>query len=282
VGTQTYIDPFLRLRGAWDHAADRWSAAVTLHEMIAGVRPGFGGPGSSALDSEAKLVLAAERFDASVRDGLVDFFQRALARDVEQRFVNAQEMRLAWIAALDTPSRARATPEDGQDGAPAPQEVDYAAIEGSTPIDALPLTPRARNALDRAGLLRAEDLLALADNRLSAIRGIGTRVAREILNFRNSWRQARALTVHQPEPFFPGYRGEDLLLDAAKLEDAARLVLRDAGLRTLGAVASAPRTISTDVTEKCSSNPDPRAWMISAWCRCPVGLNERTAPLRSG
>src|SRR5690606_35407352 len=43
-GTAAYRDPFLHLRGQWDHHADRWSAAVTLHEMLTGERPDYGAP----------------------------------------------------------------------------------------------------------------------------------------------------------------------------------------------------------------------------------------------
>src|SRR5690606_34561847 len=48
-GTAPYRDPFLALRGAWDLHADRWSAAVTLHEMLTGLRPRYGRPGQSAV-----------------------------------------------------------------------------------------------------------------------------------------------------------------------------------------------------------------------------------------
>src|SRR5206468_10549694 len=98
IGTAAYRDRFLRTRGAWDAAADRWSAAVTLHEMLTGVRPSYGGPGGTAVDPGAPLVLAAERFDPAIRDRLVRFFEKALARDAPDRFGSAEAIRLAWIA----------------------------------------------------------------------------------------------------------------------------------------------------------------------------------------
>ncbi|MCB9631944.1 MAG: BREX system serine/threonine kinase PglW [Sandaracinus sp.] len=233
LGTAAYRDPFLDLRGEWDTAAERWSAAVTLHEMLTGVRPSFDGV---ALDPNAKLKLAAERIDPSVRDALVAFFERALAREVEARFGSAEEMRRAWVAAFAAPVTKKA------EAAP-PPEVDLATVPPESLVAALPLSPRAKNALDRAGVLRAGDLLDLADNRLSAIRGIGRGVAKEILEFRDAWRDARNDGAHAPaKPFFAGYRGDDLLVHTTGLAEADATLLRDAGLPSLSAVAAAPKS----------------------------------------
>ncbi|HEX5099790.1 MAG TPA: protein kinase [Polyangiaceae bacterium] len=248
IGTAVYRDPFLRLRGAWDAAADRWSAAVTLHEMLTGVRPGFSVAGAPALEPEAEIVLAAERFDASVRDQLVPFFERALHREVSARFESATAMRKAYNRCFESTVRAPvAAPETvARAGDPEPPEptpalsVDFTTVSPEQPIEALPLSVRARNALDRAGLTLAKDLLALPENRLSAVRGVGRLVAREIFAFRDAWKTARSLTPEPPKPFFPAYRGEDLLLGTSGLEPSAALVLRDAGLQTLSAVAQAP------------------------------------------
>lgn len=247
VGTAAYRDPFLRLRGTWDYAAERWSAAVTLHEMLTGTRPTFGDAGA-AIDADAQIVLAVERFDPSVRDSLAAFFKRALARDIENRFSSCDEMRRAWNLAFETskqrPAGASAAPvatvTSDDDAFPQASKEQLAALAADTAIDALPLSPRARNALDRAGFLVARDLLGLADNRLSAIRGIGRRVAEEILSFKTSWKEAQTETVVESAPFFPNYRGEDLLLDTSALPAKAILALEDAGLTTLAAIAAAP------------------------------------------
>lgn len=237
VGTAVYRDPFLAQRGAWDFFAERWSAAVTLHEMLTGTRPQYGDERTPAIDRDANLVLAAERFDPAVRDRLVPFFERALARDTDSRFPSAKTMRHAWIACFETPLPVAQSAEP-----PEPAELDDDAVRAigpDTPLGALPLSTRARNALDRCGILRAGDLPHLADNHLSAMRGIGSRVAKEILTFRNRWREIHD-AAPAAEPFYPGYAGADLMLVAADLEPSATTALMQAGFRTLGAVASAP------------------------------------------
>ncbi|MBJ71778.1 MAG: hypothetical protein CMN31_10630 [Sandaracinus sp.] len=274
VGTAAYRDPFLDLRGSWDNAAERWSAAITLHEMLTGVRPIFEGV---AIDADSKLVLAAERFDPSVRDSLVAFFERALARDTEQRFVSAEEMRRAWVTALAAPARAaaQATPSEHPEADEELTEEQLGAIGPETLIEALPLSPRAKNALDRAGLLRAEDLLDLPDNRLSAIRGIGRRVAQEILGFRDRWRAARELTPVAPKPLFPGYRGDDILVHTAGIEEEVATALRDAGLRSLAVVAAAPKHQIRALAKRHDFDERPLRELLDAENR---NANERERP----
>jgi len=233
VGTAAYRDPFLRLRGSWDYAAERWSAAVTLHEMLAGVRPSFDRP---VVDPEAALVLAVERFDPAVRDSLTAFFRRAFAKDVENRFGSTDEMRRLWTLAFEPTATTVPIAEAPVEVAPI-TDHDLAAIPPATAVEALPLSPRARNALDRAGFLTARDLLGLADNQLSAIRGIGRNVAQEILVFKERWASAQTDVVIESKPFFAGYRGDALPIDAAGLEESAIEALKDAGLTTLAAVA---------------------------------------------
>jgi len=247
VGTAVYRDPYLRTEGrsGWDFAADRWSAAITLHEMLAGTRPSFAR--GSAIDPDARLVLAAERFDASVRDDLVRFFDKALARAVGARFHSAHEMRHAWVAIVGSPARSTkakvaTTAPSEEPEVPDPTDVEVARIADDAPVAVLPLSVRARNALDRAGLTRAEDLRGLSSNRLSAIRGVGRLVAKEILDFRDRWSRLRSVDVAEPVAFFPGYGGEDLHVTAAGLDAQVSAALIDGGLPSLRALAQAPRT----------------------------------------
>ena len=101
-GTPGYRDPFLRQRGSWDAAADRYSAAVTLYEMLTGARP-VRDTDISADDEAPRLRLQAERFDASVRDRLTDFFDRAFSPAVSDRFATAEEMKAHWLGLFALP-----------------------------------------------------------------------------------------------------------------------------------------------------------------------------------
>ncbi len=229
VGTGAYRDPSLAKRGRWDHAADRYSAAVTLHELLTATRPASGEDGAT--------IIAAERFDASARASLVGFFDRALAPAAEDRFPSAADMRHAWIGCFD----GRALPAEADRGRPVAELSGdvIRAVAPDTPIAALPLSTRARNALDRAGLLRAADLVSLPQNRLSAIRGAGREVTRDIHAFRARWQELVPASAEPGPAFFPGYHGEDFILETALLADAAA-VLVDAGIRTLGQLAATP------------------------------------------
>lgn len=245
VGTAAYRDPFLGARERWDAAADRWSAAITLHEMLTGARP----KGPTPAEPNAPLVLAAERFDASIRDRLVAFFEKALARDVDKRFATAEAMRRAYAAGFTT--SVHSTTGDEEEALPALTPEILAAVRPDTLIEALPLTVRAKNALDRAGVLRANDLLRLPDNRISLIRGLGTRTAKEIQDFRAKWSESAKLTPAATKAFFPDYRGEDgLLIAEGALTESIATALSDAGLRTLGVVAAAPQEQVTAIAAR--------------------------------
>jgi serine/threonine protein kinase len=282
VGTAPYRDPYLWAadRGRWDAAADRWSAAVTLHEMLTGERPRFSPEGRSPLDEGARLVVLAERFDPAARDSFVRFFEQALARDVGDRFDSARAMKRAWSRCFDRPqplavAEPSATEPSATESAPAPAPAPESApepvITRQTPIRELPLTPRALNALDRAGLSRAEELLGLANNRLSAIRGIGSKVAREILELRDQWRASLDdADAPKSAPFYPDYRGPERYLDGFEADPANPLAaavlaaLADAGLVTTGALARAPRAQVETVLARVSADPDRLRELLAA------------------
>ncbi len=244
VGTAVYRDPFLIERGRWDSAGDRWSAAVTLHEMLTGERPQFRG---APLEPSSELVLSAQRFEIA-REELVAFFEKALARKAEDRFPSAEAMRRAWSTCFVERAPRAATaevgaqePESSERPLP-PAPIDYAAIGAETPIAQLPLSARARNGLERAGLVKAEDLLSLPANHLSAVRGVSRGVAKEVLSFRDRWQQVHSVQAREADPFYPGYSGANL--PVARCEGIApelARVLADGGLKSLLQVAAAPR-----------------------------------------
>ena len=280
VGTDPYRDPFLRERGAWDSAADRWAGAITLHEALTGARPGWGALGQPIPASALPLVLAAERFDPDARDRLVVFFQRALAPRIEDRFASAREMRLAWISAFEAPrfhpmlapsgrppEAASGASEPAAEARPELRLRDLARITPDTQLGDLPLSPRARHALERAGISRMAELQALPNNRLSAIRGIGRKVALEIFQFRERWAERNTEASPAPdnsEAFFPGLRGGDLFVVGAGLPVELAQPLVDAGFETLQSVASAPRTQIERILRHAGVDPAALAAALAA------------------
>lgn len=239
-GTPAYRDPFLAERGVWDDAADRYAAAVSLHELLTGLRPRWGA-GDGPVGPGDELALDAERFDAAVRDRLVAFFRRAMHRDAAQRHPSAEAMRREWDACFSTPvvQVVPAPPEGPSSEAPS---VDLSTVRPDTALEALGLSVRARNALDRSGIVNASQLLRLPPNLLSSIRGIGRETAREIQEFRRRLLELPQLaSVEEPE-FRPGYRGADAFLAVTDLDDDLRISLEDAGIHGLAALASAPRS----------------------------------------
>ncbi len=205
-GTPAYRDPFLSLRGRWDAAADRWSVAVSLYEMLTGRLPTWRGD-DGALGSTSEVVLEAERFDPSARESLATFFEKALAREVTRRFPSAESMREAWmLALLSRPSTAsverEAPPDEGPDTArkaePTWPEKVLAGVHADTPVEALPLSNRGRNALDRAQILTFGALHALPRNQLQQLKGVGRGTLQEIVAFREAWRRLQGATPPSP------------------------------------------------------------------------------------
>ncbi len=244
-GTPAYRDPFLAERGLWDDAADRYAAAVSLHELLTGLRPRWG-RGDGPVGPSDELALDAERFDAAVRDRLVAFFRHAMHRDLSQRHSSAEAMRREWEACFAMAAVAPSAVAPSAAVSPGPEEpvptFDLTAVRADTPLEAIGLSVRARNALDRSGIVYAAQLLRLPENLLSSIRGIGRDTAREIQEFRRRLRELPQLASVVEREFCPGYRGEDAYLAVTDLDEDLRISLEDAGIMGLAALAAAPRS----------------------------------------
>lgn len=270
-GTAEWRDPWLYLRGRWDAHADRYAAAQVLCHALTGARAG------AAEAATDEVVVDAERFDPAVRDRLAAFFRRAFARDVRARFEHAEDMRQAWLASL-APGEAAGTPAEA---------VDLDSVRPETSVEALPLSARAKNALDRAGVPTVADLLVLPRNQLSVIRGIGTKVSKEIFALAEALR-AR-LDSAPADPLVPGFLGPRLPLGDADvgLEPGAVDALRAAGLTGTADAALASRRrldrlvgpeVAAALGERLRSlaAAEPAPGSLADWTRVLVGRKSET------
>ena len=184
VGTEGYKDPFLKLRKPprWDLSAERYSAAVTLYEMTLGhgVLPQWGSDKSDPSMTSDKLVIDAEKFDSSVREGLVAFYERALHRDPTKRFDNAYDMQTAWRQVFTEAENRKITTTSGEEVVIG-VSLEQATL--STPVSALGLSNRARNALERADVITVRDLLNFPIGEIHLMKGVGYQTRREIIAF---------------------------------------------------------------------------------------------------
>ncbi|WP_040863312.1 BREX system serine/threonine kinase PglW [Nocardia niigatensis] len=236
-GTDGYLDPFLHVvtRGRYDAQAERYALAVTLHEMASGEIPKWGD--GSVLPSQLDPAefpypqIAADAFDPSVRDGLVEFFRRALHRDVAQRFSDLKPMRDAWNKVfLDLTRTVPSRPLSKHAEVPpdvdevTPEQVRRAAAEAATRethLSAAGFTAAAEQFLYAQGITTVGEFI---DNKaLYNAPGLGARTRREIQERQRLW---RTLGKAAP-PLTPESRQE------AKQEIRAAEADSDSGLRTL-------------------------------------------------
>jgi serine/threonine protein kinase len=278
IGTPAYKDPELPVRGRWDDAADRWAAAITIHEMFTGVRPA---PAPGAAKGPA-VRLAPERFDADVRDGLVRFFERAFQASAADRFATADDMRDAFTRALHK------VPEHDARGAAPEPELSPAALSGlgrDAPVAALPLSTRQRNALDRMGIYTLDDLAQLSTNRLGAVRGVGAKTARSLVEIAETVRKHLSISATAPPaPFLRGFGGarrpvEDEA-EAGRLSPALARRFAEAGLADAAAVASAPHAHVKNLVQRARKDGAPEsARDVTAWLEGLVSAEKPPATL---
>ncbi len=184
VGTEGYRDPFLVNRRPlrWDLAAERYSAAVTCGDdhLGAGMLPQWGSGKSDEALTDDELVIDAEKFDASVRDGLVHFFRKSLHREPGRRYGNAYDMQTAWRQVFKESEQRTITTTSGEEIV---LGVSLEQATPGTPVSALGLTTRARNALERANVITVIELLRLPIHDIHLMRGVGNQTRQEIIRF---------------------------------------------------------------------------------------------------
>ncbi len=176
-GTPYYIDPFLgtKERPRWDLAAERYAAAVVLHEMATGSPPRW--PANArVIDDE--VTINRDAFPREVAAPLGDLLARALRRDAQGRFDTAEEMLAAWRRIFEQLDSKPVTVDERDQDPPSLR----AAATLETPLAAIGLSARATNALERinAQLLSVEDFIAYPIFRLNRLRGVGMETRDEL------------------------------------------------------------------------------------------------------
>lgn len=173
-GTRPYLDPFLpdRRPQRWDLHAERYSVAVTLHEMLTGTPPSFGDGLTEPRLTEEEATILVDRLDPALRDGLAAFFARALRRDPAERFGNAEEMLRAWRQAFE-PLDRRADDVDSI-------EVIARRLDRTSSIAEVGYGVEARAVLDRMGIHTVHQLLGVPRQQFRYLTGVGDRIRREI------------------------------------------------------------------------------------------------------
>lgn len=173
-GTPGYVDPFLTLRKPprWDLAAERFAAAMTLHEMLTGTLPVWGDGRSDPAMLGCEATIRVELFDPHLRDGLTTFFVRSFRRDPKARYDNAEEMLRAWRHVFES---ALELPAELEDFAVLARRANAA-----TPVAELGYSVEAANVLDRMGIHSVRALLAVDRIKFRYLANVGDRIRKEI------------------------------------------------------------------------------------------------------
>ena len=227
-GTRHYLDPFLQTRKPprWDTHAERFAAAVTLHQMSTGALPRWGDGRSEPAVLDCEATIDADAFEPATREGMTRFFGKALRRDYRERFDNAQEMLRAWRQLFLAAGR----PETVTDPADAPGPavaLDEADLD--TLLSALDLSARGLGAVERMNVRTVDDLLRFPLIQVNRMRGVGSRTRKELTDL------VRRLAARFPEAArtpktAPATEADDRPESAARVSvDALRSLLLPAG-----------------------------------------------------
>ena len=186
-GTPPYLDPFLDspLRGRYDSAAERYSAAVVLFEMATGSVPRFGDGLSDPASVQDEATIEAGMFDPAVADSLTGFFRTALARNARQRHDTATEMLAAWQAVFRPVPKT--VPDDAEELA--------ARAELSTPLAQAGLSARALSAIEPLAVTTVGDLVAVDAVRLNHLSGVAVATRQEVKARARQWRDRFSAAV---------------------------------------------------------------------------------------
>ncbi len=194
-GTPPYLDPFLGTTGRdrWDLAADRFAAAMTLHEMAAGTLPRWGDGRGDPRFAEGEAHVDSDAFPREIAAALGDFFARALRRDASQRFDTAEDMLRSWRRIFQ--GLVQPVAGDGDGAHDVARERGEATFD--TPLAVVGLSARATNALERVNAFTVGDLLAIPPFNFNRLRGVGLATRSELVSVHRELR-ARLGTPKRP------------------------------------------------------------------------------------
>jgi serine/threonine protein kinase len=192
-GTRGYVDPFLdgARRSVYDAAAERYAAAVTMHEMASLELPSWSADGTDPTFG-GDVTLSSELFAASLRDQLVEFFTTALNRDVDRRHRSTGEMRAAWQRIFTTIDETGPATSSWTDSEDLTEQRDEAAKQATldTALDAAGLSLRAVAVAQRLGAETVGDLVDLPYRALWNARGLSKATRKELVNRHTQWRRS--------------------------------------------------------------------------------------------
>lgn len=220
-GTFDWRDPSGEPLG---HGTDRYAAAMCLFWLHAGRHP-FDGrlpePGETPDFDTVELEPEA----------LGPFFKTALNPIPADRFRTARAMRDAYLAALGAPLELETT-EEGR-------------LCADTRLSETWLPPRAARALAAAQVRTVGELLAMGEDRLPRLPGLGPRLVERVATLLGQARQqgVEALQPADTEapPFFRPLVHDPAPIGELAVEPAVIDALRNAGLRTVGDIAGRTR-----------------------------------------
>src|SRR5204863_1379243 len=139
---------------------------MTLYQMATARLPQWGDGRSDPALLTQEVTLDSGVFDPELREPMLAFFAKALRRDVGQRFDNADEMLDAWRRVFTGVSMPRLERSDAETDPDVSQAPDFSPMvahaKRETPLVQVGLSTRALNALERANVLTAGDLVSLA------------------------------------------------------------------------------------------------------------------------
>jgi serine/threonine protein kinase len=190
-GTPGYLDPFLDDEGRkrYDLAAERYAAAITIHEMATGETPtwGDGRTDPAYLAEDVQPELLVEGIDPEIRAPMVEFLTRALQRDPAKRFDTADDMARAWLAVFADWEHSAESADDDEpeaDGKPAAGKALPDNLSLDDPIASLPTSRKVRSALRKVGAETVRQVATLDAVKVNKTRGVAVKTRKQALKLR--------------------------------------------------------------------------------------------------